>query len=149
MGSGPIIGGSIFPVVEYVTSGDGMNVLRSDSVAETNTKSYLPLKNIRCVARQTNRQQEINDIDQRGLVILPFTKGFSERVIKVLRGLNIEVPHRPIRSISSILKKPKDKIEKGSFRGIVYQIKWKGCDFVYVGQTSLSLKTHVKNTQRP
>ena len=44
LGSRPIIGGSIFPVVEYVTSGDGMNVLRSDSVAETNTKSYLPLK---------------------------------------------------------------------------------------------------------
>ena len=48
LGSRPIIGGSIFPVVEYVTSGDGMNVLRSDSVAETNTKSYLPLK-IFCV----------------------------------------------------------------------------------------------------
>ena len=44
LGSRPIIDGSIFPVVEYVTTGDGMNVLRSDSVAETNTKSKLPLR---------------------------------------------------------------------------------------------------------
>ena len=33
LGSRPIIDGSIFPVVEYVTTGYGMNVLRSDSVA--------------------------------------------------------------------------------------------------------------------
>ena len=33
LGSRPIIDGSIFPVVEYVTIGYGMNVLRSDSVA--------------------------------------------------------------------------------------------------------------------
>ena len=44
LGSRPIIDGSIFPVVEYVTTGYGMNVLRSDSVAETNTKSKLPLR---------------------------------------------------------------------------------------------------------
>ena len=33
LGSRPIIDGSIFPVVEYVTTGYGMNVLRLDSVA--------------------------------------------------------------------------------------------------------------------
>ena len=44
LGSRPIIDGYIFPVVEYVTTGYGMNVLRSDSVAETNTKSKLPLR---------------------------------------------------------------------------------------------------------
>ena len=29
-------------------------------------------------SRQLNRQQEMNDTDQRGLVILPYAKGFSE-----------------------------------------------------------------------
>ena len=44
LGLSPIIDGSIFPVVEYATTGHGMNVLRLDSVAETNTKSKLPLR---------------------------------------------------------------------------------------------------------
>ena len=44
LGLSPIIDGSIFPVVEYATTGYGMNVLRLDSVAETNTKSKLPLR---------------------------------------------------------------------------------------------------------
>ena len=94
--------------------------------------------------RQLNRRQEMNDTDQRGLVILPYAQGFSEKVAKVLRGFNIKVAHKPIRTISNILKKPKDKIEKEDSRGIVYKIKCKDCDCVYVGQTSRALKTRVK-----
>ena len=42
------------------------------------------------------------------------------------------------------LKKPKDKIEREASRGIVYKIKCKDCDCVYIGQTSRALKTRVK-----
>ena len=94
--------------------------------------------------RQLNIRQEVNDTDQRGMVILPYAKGFSKRIAKVLRGFNIKVAHKPIRTISSILKKPKDKIEKEASRGIVYKIKCKDCDCVYIGQTSRALKTRVK-----
>ena len=45
---------------------------------------------------------------------------------------------------SNILKKPKDKIEKETSRGIVYKIKCKDCDCVYIGQTPHALKTRVK-----
>ena len=93
---------------------------------------------------QPNRQQEINDTDQRGMVILPYAKGFSEKITKVLRSFNIKVAHKPIRTISNILKKPKDKIEKEATRGIVYKIKCKDCDCVYIGQTSRALKSRVK-----
>ena len=81
--------------------------------------------------RQLNSRQEVNDTDQRGMVILPYAKGFSERIAKVLRGFNIKVAHKPIRTISSILKKPKDKIEKEASRGTVYKIKCKDCDCLH------------------
>ena len=93
---------------------------------------------------QPNRQQEINDTDQRGMVILPYAKGFSERIAKVPRSFNIKVACKPIWTISNILKKPKDKIEKEATRGIVYKIKCKDCDCVYIGQTSRALKSGVK-----
>ena len=99
--------------------------------------------------RQLNRQQEVNDMGQCSMVILPYAKGFSERIAKVLRGFNIKVVHKPIRTISNILKKPKDKIEKEASRRIVYKIKCKDCDCVYIGQTSRSLKHASKSTQRP
>ena len=74
----------------------------------------------------------------------PTPKEFSERIAKVLRGFKIKVAHKPIRTISNILKKPKDKIEKKATRGIVYKIKCKDCDCVYTGQTSRALKSRVK-----
>ena len=43
----------------------------------------------------------------RGLVILSYAKGFSEKVARVLRSFSIKVAHKPIRTISNILKKPK------------------------------------------
>ena len=94
--------------------------------------------------RQLNRQQEVNDTDQHGMVILPYAKGFSERIAKVLRGFNIKVAHKPVRTILNILKKPKDKIQKEASRGIVYKIKCKDCVCVYIGQTSRALKMRVK-----
>ena len=78
------------------------------------------------------------------MVILPYAKGFSERIANVLRGFNIKVVHKRIRKSSNILKKPKDKIEKKDSRGIVFKIKCKDCDCVFIGQTSRALKPRVK-----
>ena len=61
---------------------------------------------------QPKRQQEVNDTDPRGMVILPYAKGFSERIAKVLRGFNIKVVHKPIRTISNILKSQKTRSRK-------------------------------------
>ena len=76
-------------------------------VAEALTTNNYPA-NFIYNGRQLNRQQEVNDTNQRGMVILPYAKGFFERIAKVLRGFNIKVAHKPIRTISNILKKPKD-----------------------------------------
>ena len=78
----------------------------------------------------------MNSTDQRGSVIQPYAKGFSEKVTKALRSFSIKVAHKPIRTISNILKKSKDKIGKEDNIGIVYKIRCKSCDSVYVGQTS-------------
>ena len=93
--------------------------------------------------RQLNRRQDLNNTDQRGLVILPYAKGFSEKGAKVLRSFSIKVAHKPIRTISNILRKPKNKIGKEASREIVYKIECKDCDCVYVGQTS-RVKEHAK-----
>ena len=61
---------------------------------------------------QPNRQHEINDTNQRGLVIPPYAKGFSERVTKFLQSFNIKVAYKPIRSIPTVIKKPNDTMDR-------------------------------------
>ena len=38
--------------------------------------------------RQRNRQQEVNDSDQRGMVVLPYAKGFSEKIARARVRVN-------------------------------------------------------------
>ncbi|XP_078352246.1 uncharacterized protein LOC144636924 [Oculina patagonica] len=72
--------------------------------------------------RQSNAEQKsgANVVEQRGLVVLPYAKGFSERISRVLKGFNVKVAHKPIRSIANILKKPKDKISEESSKGVKF-----------------------------
>ena len=59
--------------------------------------------------RKLNGRQEINSTDQRGF---SYAKVFSEKVAKVLRSFSIKVAHKPIRTMSNILKNQKTKSGK-------------------------------------
>ena len=84
----------------------------------------------------------------KGLVILPYVKGLSEKIATKLSKENIKVAHKPIQTLGSILKKPKDGISKDANTEVVYRVKCKDCDKVYVGQTSRALKTRTKEHKK-
>ena len=56
-------------------------------------------------SRRTN--DNANDI---GFVELPYFQGISEKIAVVLRRQHIKVAFKPIKTIASILRKPKDKV---------------------------------------
>jgi len=49
--------------------------------------------------RNTDRGTSVQDAGQPSLVILPYAKGFSERVAKSSERLQDQVPRKPIRAI--------------------------------------------------
>ena len=65
-----------------------------------------------------------------------------------LNAFQIKVSHKPINTIRDILRKPKDRPEKDAVPGVVYKINCLNCDKVYIGQTSRSLKSRVKEHVR-
>ena len=72
--------------------------------------------------RQLNRQQETNETDQCGLIIVPNAKGFSEKVAHVLREVSTYTSRSPVPSRTYFKKKLKDNIEKEASREIVHKI---------------------------
>ena len=69
----------------------------------------------------------------------------SERISKVLKQHNIKVAYKPIKTLSSIFRKLKDILDHDRTTCIiVYKIKCRDCAAVYIGQTSRSLKTRIK-----
>ena len=59
-----------------------------------------------------------------------------------------EYLHKPINTIRDILRKPKDRPEKDAVPGVVYKIPCSSCEKAYIGQTSRSLKSRLKEHVR-
>ncbi|XP_068697177.1 uncharacterized protein [Montipora foliosa] len=61
----------------------------------------------------------------RGFVTLPYLLGISEKITLTLNHFNINVAHKPIMTVGSILRKPKDKVSKELSTGVIYKINCK------------------------
>ncbi|KAK3731361.1 hypothetical protein QZH41_007154 [Actinostola sp. cb2023] len=93
--------------------------------------------------QRTQPQQPQQPEQDRGFLVLPYIKDVSEKITRTLNKFNVRVAHKSTHTISSILKKPKDRIDKISTTGVVYR-NCKECNKVYVGQISRALKTRIK-----
>ena len=67
----------------------------------------------------------------------------TEAISRVLKNHGIKVGYKPQRKIRDYLTLPKDVIDRGQRRGVVYRIDCESCDKSYVGQTGNSLDTRV------
>jgi len=81
-------------------------------------------------------------------IVLPYIRGISEKISRVLRSNNLQVAHRPISKMGDLFPRPKDVKDLIHKTGVVYKIKCSHCDFVYYGQTERSLKTRKAEHRR-
>ena len=94
------------------------------------------------VVNPVNHTKDRGIRQPHNLVVLPYTKGISKKIARVLSQHNIKVAHKPVRTVGSLFKRPKDQQNKEDKRGTVYKIKCNDCAAVYIGQTS---RASVKN----
>ena len=57
---------------------------------------------------------------------------------KVLLNESIRTTFKPVKTLGSIFKKPKDRPAVNQIKGIVYKVKCKTCHFTYVGESKRS-----------
>ena len=84
-----------------------------------------------------------------GYVVLPYIKGVSERIGRVLKQQSSRVSFQPQRTINILFPRPKQQDETNRpSSGIVYRINCSQCDFVYYGQTERALKTRISEHKK-
>ncbi|KAK3735059.1 hypothetical protein QZH41_001737 [Actinostola sp. cb2023] len=101
-------------------------------------------RNIKSKKEQTSSSSAMtNDVEEqkRSIVVLPYVKGVSEKISRVLKQHNLDVAYRPMTKLCNLFPRPKDRKDASSETDIVYKIKCSECDFVYYGQTGRSMKT--------
>ena len=82
-----------------------------------------------------------DDQSQGPVVTLPYVRGLSEVVQRVLTPLGVRVSLCPNITLRQLLVRPKDCIPTEELEGVVYEVPCAGCRATYVGQTSRCLGT--------
>ena len=84
----------------------------------------------------------------KGFCILPYIKGTSEPIKRILSNYNIKVAQKPHQTIGNLFPKPKDPVPKDQTRGAIYSIPCKDCDKSYIGETKRKFSTRLKEHQK-
>ena len=86
------------------------------------------------------RKKSDDNIKSRGMVVIPYISGVSEKVARILKKKQVNTAMRPHTTLKGLLVHPKDKTDP---KEGVYCIECNNCDKVYVGETKRALKTRV------
>ena len=79
---------------------------------------------------------------------IPYIKGTSETIARILQPYNIRVAHKPITTLRQLLTNVKDKDEPSDRRGAVYKIKCCDCQVTYIGETGRNLNVRLTEHKR-
>ena len=74
---------------------------------------------------------------------IPYIKGISETISRILQPFNIRVAHKPITTLRQLLANIKDRDEPSNGQGAVYKINGSDCHASYIGETGRNLATRL------
>nr|XP_060617816.1 uncharacterized protein LOC132767173 [Anolis sagrei ordinatus] len=101
---------------------------------------------IRRAARPRTSHESQDEDPPRGKVFLPYIKGTTDRIGKLMRKHNIQTIYKPTKKIQQMLRSAKDKRDPLTSSG-VYRIPC-SCGQVYIGTTKRSAQTRIKEHER-
>ena len=79
---------------------------------------------------------------------LPYIRGTSETIARILQTYNIRVAHKPINTLRRLLTNVKGKDKLEDRQGAVYKIKCCDCQASYIGETGRNLSTRLTEHKR-
>ena len=80
-------------------------------------------------------------------VSLPYIRGTSETIARMLKPFNIRIAHKPTRTLRHLLTNVKDKDDPEDRQGTVYRIRCNDCNGTYIGETGRTLTTRLGEHQ--
>ena len=78
---------------------------------------------------------------------LPYIRGTSETIARILKPFNIRIAHKPTRRLRHLLTNVKDKDDPKDRQGTVYRIRCNDCNGTYIGETGRTLTTRLGEHQ--
>ena len=87
-----------------------------------------------------------------GYAVLPYIKGLTEPLSRVLQKHDIKFSNKPTRTLQQEISSPKDRPETEKQTNIIYKISCKDCSWSYIGETGSCFETrkkeHIRNVKQ-
>ena len=93
--------------------------------------------------RTSKKTQSENQEKNKGLVVLPYVSGLTEKVSRVFKKHGYSTAMRPHQTLRNLLVHPKDKRDPLQTAEAIYEVPCKGCSQTYIGETGRLLKTRL------
>ena len=79
---------------------------------------------------------------------MPYIKGILKQIARTLNEFNVNTAHKPLKTVVSILKRPKDMFDQDLSTGVIYKFSCQDYEKVYIGQTSRALRARTREQTR-
>ncbi|XP_072021762.1 uncharacterized protein [Amphiura filiformis] len=79
----------------------------------------------------------------KGLVVVPYVEGLSERVSRVFKKHGFSTSMKPHRTIRNVLVHPKDKRDPLQSAEVIYEIPCQNCPKTYIVETGRLFETRL------
>ena len=102
------------------------------------------------VKRNVYKNNEPNTTNAKPVTAatIPYIKGTSETIARILQPYNNRVAHKPITILRQLLTNVKDKDKPNDRQGAVYKFKFCDCQAPYIGETGRNLNLRLTEHKR-
>uniref|UniRef100_A0A147BN03 Putative tick transposon n=1 Tax=Ixodes ricinus TaxID=34613 RepID=A0A147BN03_IXORI len=107
-----------------------------ETIKQDLRKNGYPARFVKSILKKLRRTSSTQDAapPPPTRVCVPYIKGTSEVLARVLRPYGIAVSHKPVSTIGGLLPLPKDRPLRERAQGLVYKIPCGDCPASYVGE---------------
>ena len=121
----------------------------TDEIKHLNTIFIKNNYNTDFIERNTyNRPNDSSNNSYTTTATIPYVRGISETIARILRPYNIRVAHKPIFTLRRLLTHVKGKDKPEDRPGAVYKIHCSDWQATYIGETGRNLTTRLTEYKR-
>ena len=112
-----------------------------DKVLKDLSLNGYPESFINNACKPTKKSHQTESVQLRGRTCLPYVKGLSERLKRILEKAGVRTALKPCQTLADVFRVPKERPTPNRVKGIVYKVKCNSCSFTYIGETKRTWET--------
>lgn len=128
------------------------NILKNNCFPDNLIKKYVTDRVYKLQHSTCNENQDTNEVStvnsKENYIIIPYCNRYSNDIYRFLRKKKFNVLFTIPKKLNCLIKSGKDILDTNKQTGVVYQIKCKMCDSIYVGQTKRHLGVRINEHRR-